>query len=154
LRACTYFGPGGRDVPTNKCDCPFHVDGLHRGKRIRKSLRTRNRQHADKRLADLIRAVDAKLDAPDARTGVQSMAKTAPPDLSEAIKRFLKRGGEIDQSGKFGGDLQQSTWRKYRCGLTFFQSFCAEHRISALVDITLAHLEDYRLTRSLGQVAW
>src|SRR5215216_4870030 len=61
---------------------------------------------------------------------------------------------EIDEHGKFRGDLQYAIWRKYRCGLTFLESFCQERGISALADVTLEVLEDFRPTRRIGQIAW
>jgi integrase len=157
LTTCEYFGPGGREARADKCNCPFHVDGNHRGQRVRQSLRTRSRQLADRRLADLVRMLDAKLDEQEAADTAYNSApgpSQAQPTLSVAVKRFLKRGGEIDEHGKFRGDLQYATWRKYRCGLAFLESFCQEQGISALADVTLEVLEDFRPTRRIGQVAW
>jgi hypothetical protein len=61
LKTCRFFGPGGREVRADKCTCPFHVDGDHNGQRVRRSLQTRSRQLADRRLAELIRNLDAQL---------------------------------------------------------------------------------------------
>ncbi len=143
----------------DKCNCPFHADGVHNGKRIkRQSLKTRSRQIADRRLADLVRALNSRLDEESTDSRVRTLdskrSQTAIPVLSEAVKRFLKRGGEIDAHGTFRGDLAYSTWRKYRCSLTFLDAFCSERGISALPEVTLEVLEDFRPTRLIGKVAW
>jgi len=143
-------------VRADKCDCPFLVDGNHWGQRVRQSLHTRSQQIADRRLADLVRALDAKLLAQEAADAVSESTGQlqARPTLSVAVKRFLKSGGEIDEHGKFRGDLQFSTWRKYRCGLNFLELFCKDRGISELPDVTHEVLEDFRPTRRIGQIAW
>jgi hypothetical protein len=60
LRTCQFFGPGGRDTRQDKCNCPYHVDGLHRGRRYRQSLNTRSRQAADRKVSELVRKLDAE----------------------------------------------------------------------------------------------
>jgi len=27
LRTCPFFGPGGREIRADRCNCPFHTDG-------------------------------------------------------------------------------------------------------------------------------
>jgi hypothetical protein len=127
LRTCHFFGPGGREIRADKCNCPFHVDGLHRGERVRQSLRTRSRQLADRRLAELKRKLDARLSTQqgieNAPESGQGAATAATLTLSEAAARFLKTHGEISPDGKYRGDSEYGTWKKYRCALRFLVSF-------------------------------
>jgi len=74
--------------------------------------------------------------------------------VSEAIERFLATHGEIDQDGKFPGDSEYNTYRKYRSSLRFLSSYCDERRIVTLNDDLAEALQDYRRTRSIGGVTW
>jgi integrase len=157
LRTCQFFGPGGRDIRADKCRCPFHVDGSYHGQRVRESLRTRSRQLADRRLADLIGKLDSRFAGPVAVGGVAPM----PPrvtiqerTVADAADRFLKTYGEIGADGKYRGDSEQGTWKKYRCGLRFLISFCEVRGLSALVDVTTDALEDFRGSRDISGVTW
>ena len=146
LRTCPFFGPGGREIRSDKCDCPFHVDGKYRGERVRESLKTRSRQLADRRLAAVIRRIDEKhrLEA----DGSASAVGTAPRTISDAARRFLASHGELDQHRKFHGDLEFSTWRKYRTKLRLLVAFCDREGISELRDVNIDVLEDYRRSRA------
>jgi site-specific recombinase XerD len=158
LRTCPFFGPGGREIRADKCHCPYHVDGLHRGQRVRQSLRTRSRQLADRGLVKLIQTLDAKLDTqPDlARAGEPGPTVPVPeqPTVSEAARRFLSTHGEIDQDGTFRGDSEYNTYRKYRSSLRFLSSYCKQRGIFELIDATADALQDYRRTRSIRAVTW
>ncbi len=157
LKTCRFFGPGGREVRTDKCNCPFHVDGLHKGQRVRQSLKTRSRQIADRRLAELIRNLDAQ---PASEHGMENAAESgqvpaaATLTLSEAVGRFLKTHGEIGPDGKYRGDSERGTWKKYRCALRLLVSFCETAGIQAAAEVTTDVLEDFRVTRSIGKVTW
>ena len=61
---------------------------------------------------------------------------------------------EIDRDGKFHGDSEYNTYRKYRSSLRFLSSYCDEHRIVTLNDDMADALQDYRRTRSIGAVTW
>jgi site-specific recombinase XerD len=153
LRSCKFFGPGGREVRADKCNCPFHVDGLHQGGRVRQSLRTTSRQLADRRLTALIRKLDEKPRLGDAaqddlKTG------TAQRTIAETVDRFLRNHGEIDQNRNFRGIVEYATWRKYRTKLKLLQAFCDTQGISQLSDVTIDVLEDFRRTRKVGLVTW
>lgn len=152
LRSCQYFGPGGRDTRSDKCDCPFHVDGKYYGERVRQSLKTRSRKLADRRLADVIRRIDEKRRLVT-EAGAPSVS-TAPHAISDADRRFLASHGEIDQNRKFQGDLEFSTWRKYRTKLRLLVAFCDRERISELSDVNLDVLEDYHRSRKISLVTW
>ena len=157
LRVCRFFGPGGREVRADKCNCPFHVDGLHNGQRVRGSLTTRSRQLADRRLAELKRKLDAQLANQlgmenDAESGQMPAAATLT--VSEAVARFLKTHGEIGPDGKYRGDSERGTWKKYRCALRLLTSFCEKAGIKGVADVTTDALEDFRGTRTIGKVTW
>jgi integrase len=74
--------------------------------------------------------------------------------VSEAVERFLATHGEIDQAGKFRGDSEYNTFRKYRSQLSFLSSYCKENGIVVLSDDMVDALEGYRRTRNIGGVTW
>jgi len=74
--------------------------------------------------------------------------------LSDAVIRFLKTYGEVGPDGKYRGDSQHATWKKYRCALRFLESFCERAGIKALGNLTTEALEDYRGTRTIGTFTW
>lgn len=158
LRGCKYFGRGGRAVRLDKCKCPFHVDGKHRDERVRKALKTTSHQLADNRLRELIRKLDARLDAQQHVANAGGLPPNVPvrarPMISEAIDLFLATHGEIDQDGKFHGDSEYNTYRKYRSSLRFLSAYCDERRIVTLSDDMADALQGYRRTRCIGGVAW
>jgi site-specific recombinase XerD len=132
------------------------VDGLHRAQRVRKSLGTNSRQLADRRLTELKRKLDAELAAANAtdEASPEHVAATATLTLSEAVSRFLKTHGEIGPDGKYRGDSERGTWKKYRCTLRLLVSFCDSAGIQAIAEVTTAVLEDFRGTRNIGKVTW
>jgi integrase/recombinase XerC len=156
IRTCAFFGPGGRDVRADRCNCPFHIDGVHRGQRVRKSLRTRSRQVADRRLTEEIRKIDAKLDQGAALDCTDDSSKVLADErtVSEAVDRFLRSHGGIGPDGKYRGDSSHGTWRKYRSSLRLLVTFCEGRGITALSELTIETLEDYRRTREIGSVTW
>ena len=157
LKTCAYFGPGGRDVRLDKCNCPFHVDGLYCGERVRQSLNTRSYQLADKRLRELIRTLEAKMEERSRAGFAESGPRAITPaerTISQAIERFLATHGEIDQQGIFRGDSEYATYRKYRSSLRFLSAYCAEHGIVSLSDDMTDALEGYRRGRRIGAVTW
>jgi site-specific recombinase XerD len=151
LRRCKFFGAGGREIRSDRCDCPFHVDGKYYGERVRQSLKTRSRQLADRRLTALIRKLD---DQRRLETAPGSNSGWAPPTLSKAADQFLRNHGVVDQNRNFRGNLEYASWRKYRTKLRFLVAFCDAEGISELVDVDLDVLEDFRLTRKIGLVTW
>lgn len=155
LETCEYFGPGGREIRADQCNCPFHVDGLHHGQRVRESLRTASRQLAERRLAERMRSLDSTIAAPH---GIGNSTESEPIAMrltvSDAADRFLKGHGEIGQDGKYRGDSERGTRKKYRCGLRLLVSFCESTGIAALAELTPDALEDFRGTRNIGRVTW
>jgi site-specific recombinase XerD len=153
VKTCRFFGPGGREIRADKCNCPFHADGGYRGERPRKSLGTRNRQIADKQLAELMRNIDARLDSRShGQPGLESMDHRRT--VADSVQRFLYSHGTVDPVNGFRGDVEYGTFRKYRNSLNLLASFCQSHRINALSDVTLEALEDYRQSRAIGLVTW
>jgi site-specific recombinase XerD len=133
------------------------VDGLHTGQRVRQALKTRSRQLADRRLAELKR----KLDLQSANeVAMENEGESGPTPtaavvaLSDAVARFLKTHGAIGPDGTYRGDSERGTWKKYRCALSFLVSFCEKAGIKALADVTTDCLEDLRETRGIGKVTW
>ncbi len=110
---------------------------------------------ADRRVAERVRALDAK-----AQEQLSELGPTTPRPavvqraVSDAVERFLKNRGRIDAEGKYCGDLEYSSWRKYRNTLRRFAAFCDAHRISALADVTLDAHEDFRGSRGIAKVTW
>jgi site-specific recombinase XerD len=149
LKRCQFFGPGGRQAREDKCQCPYHIDGLHRGERLRQSLRTRSRQVANRRLTALIRELDERRRA----AGDESVG-AAQRTFSEAVDRFLRNHGELDENRKYRGTIEYATWRKYRTKLTLLREFCDAEGISEIADVTVDVLEDFRRTRQIGLMTW
>ena len=116
---------------------------------MRQSLRTRSRKVADRRLGALIRALDERRRA----AGDDSVA-IAQRTVSEAVERFLRNYGEIDENRKFRGDVEYGTWRKYRTKLNLLRDFCKREGIADLADVTVDVVEDFRRTRHIGLVTW
>jgi site-specific recombinase XerD len=147
LRRCGFFGPGGREARVDKCQCPFHVDGLHHGERVRQSLRTRSRLVADRRLTALIRELDERR-----RAASDESVRAARRTVSEAVDRFLRNHGQLDENRKYRGHIEYAPWRKYRTKLNFLLAFCKAEGISELADVTVDLLEDFCRTRQIGLV--
>src|SRR5258708_280762 len=72
----------------------------------------------------------------------------------EASAPFLKRYGEIGPDGKYRGDSELGTWRKYRSALRFLAALCEKVGIKAVEDVTTEILEDFRGTRPIGKGTW
>jgi site-specific recombinase XerD len=153
LKPCEFFGPGGRDVRLDRCKCPLHADGLHRGQRVRKSLRTRSAQIAERRLANLRTTLDARLAERTAPTEEEA-APFQERTVSETTERFLLSHGCVDLSKVFRGDVEYSTYRKYRCSLRLLTTFCERQGATALSEVTIDVLDDYRRNRRISQVTW
>ncbi len=139
----------------DKCNCPFHVDGIYNGQRIRASLHTRSNQMANRDLSKLVRKADEKHEAAIRNDlGSSSHEIPATRTIQDAVERFLRSCGGMDQNGKYHGDRAYGTWRKYRCTLGLLERFCATGRISGLKDVTLDVLDEFRLTRKIALVTW
>jgi integrase len=115
---------------------------------------------ADRKLPQKIKELDAKFASGsasgDAVATPSMLANVTTPAMtvSDAAARFLKSHGSIGPDGKFVGDSEFGTWKKYRCGLRFLLPFCERAGIVALTDVTTEVLEDFRSTRNIGKVTW
>jgi site-specific recombinase XerD len=144
-------------VRLDKCKCPFHIDGVYRGERPRKSMKTRNQQLAERRLVEERRKIDAKQDAqpstcanPAAATPETNQERT----VADAVERFLISRGRVDPVKGYNGDVQFATYRKYRCSLDHLKAFCEREGVTALAKLTLDRLEDFRTGRTISLVTW
>jgi len=70
------------------------------------------------------------------------------------VARFLKSHGDIGQDGKYRGDLEYGSWRKYRNSLGLLASFCEQRHVTALGGVSMDLLEDFRGSRAIGLVTW
>jgi integrase len=154
LRSCKYFGPGGREIRSDKCQCPFHVDGKHHGVRVRQSLNTRSRQLADRRLRALLRKLDEQRQLEEPTDDAAPTNTQMPRTVSWATERFLKSHGEVDPERGYHGDIEYSSYRKYRTKLNLLRGFCEREDISELADVNFDVLEDYRGGRHVSPVTW
>src|SRR5450432_3555375 len=152
VKNCPYFGPGGRDISTNKCTCTFHVDGKYEGRRPRFSLKTGSRTAADRAVAELTRKIDEEILTQ--RAGSNGKTAQRIPDVAEAVRLFLGSYGNIDKTGKTKGDLKYSSWRKYRNSLERLRDFCGSKRIHSLIEIDATDIEQFRNTRGISGRTW
>jgi len=153
LKGCKLFGPGGRRARLDLCKCPLHVDGDHRGQRVRESLHTRSFQVAERKLAEMRKRLDASL----AESSGSANAVSAPAiehTVSEAIERFLFSHGSVDPARGFHGDIEYATYRKYRCCLGLLKAFCEKRQVVAVSKMTIDFLEDYHRSRMISLVTW
>jgi site-specific recombinase XerD len=144
-------------VRLDKCRCPFHIDGIYREERVRKSLKTRSQQLAERRLTEEKSKIDAKLDTTRKNSGAtetQGAGKTPERTVAEAIDRFLISKGRIDPTKGYSGDVGFGTYRKYRCCLAHLKRFCERAGITALPELPVDRLEDYRGGRTIALVTW
>ena len=60
----------------------------------------------------------------------------------------------VDADGRYRGDIDYSSYRKYRTKLKLLCSFCDREGVSDLADVNLDLLEDYCRSRHIGPVTW
>jgi site-specific recombinase XerD len=155
LEACRFFGPGGRAARVDQCKCPFHVDGMYHGERVRRqSLGTRSLQIAERNLSELLKKLDAERAERDHLAGAAPAAMTMTRTLADAIDRFLATKGVIDSNGAYRGDVERGTYRKYCNSLRTLSSFCQQAGVVELAAADVDVLEAFRRTRKIGSVTW
>lgn len=155
VETCGLFGPGGRSARTDQCNCPFHVDGIHHGERIRKSLKTRSRQIADRKLAELLKKLDAERAERERATDAPLASKTpVVRTVLDAVERFLGSNGVIESDGAYRGDVQRGTYRKYSNSLQSLASFCEQAGNTKLDSVDVDALEAFRRARKIGSTTW
>lgn len=94
LRRCQFYGPGGREVRSDRCNCPFHVDGTYRGERVRKGLGTSSRQLADRRLRERVKNIDAR------HAAESGMANSTAPADSHTVYDALGSLGPVSENAR------------------------------------------------------
>lgn len=112
-----------------KCGCPIHCDGIVRGRRVRRSLDTRNWARAMRRLAELEEA-----------RGEGRKPKT----VGEAAEAFLS-----DRS-----HLEPATLTKYRRILGRLEAFARAEKLATVAAVALEDLDRYRQGRKLSALTW
>ena len=101
----------------------------------------------------MIQRLDAAADTQISTRNGESVVSPGKT-LAEVVDRFLESHGEIDAQGKYRGDSDQSTWRKYKGILMRLVSFCHERNVRELIDVQLEPLEDFRRTRKISLTTW
>jgi integrase len=101
-----------------------------------------------------MRKVDATLLESREDKPTEQSVDSSKRTVSETVERLLKTYGAIDEDGKFRGDIEYATWRKYKSSFKFLALFCEGRGISVLPGLTRDALEDYRQTRQIGSVTW
>jgi integrase len=87
-------------------------------------------------------------------TSANTAANMQERSIAEAIERFLRSKGTVDLLKGYHGDVEFATFRKYRCCLDHLKAFCEREGITALAELTLDYLEDYRASRTIAPVTW
>lgn len=113
----------GQGRAWTKCSCPVWTEGVLNGKRVPKSLRTRNWNVAVRKAAEwelIGEAVD-----PAAR-----------PSIAQACAAFLR-----DMEAQ---NLAHETQRKMKLLIRQLQEYCAAHELTSMSDLNLPRLRDFR----------
>jgi hypothetical protein len=100
----------------NSCKCTWWVDGVIRGRRVNKSLGTRNKSVAD----ELVLYLELKSQAPQ--------CTLVTPNLAEACDRFL------DQ--KKAQHLSETSLSKYRLLFERLTEFARQQNLVELTDVS------------------
>jgi len=114
-----------------KCDCPVWCEGTLDGKRVPKSLRTRNWNIAVRKAAEW-ELIGSAVD-PAAR-----------PSIAQACAAYLK---EIEAQ-----NLAHETQRKIRLLIRQFLAFCEEQELSSISDLSLPRIRDFRASWQLAPI--
>ena len=109
------------------CSCPIWCDGMEDGRRINKSVGTRDWGRAEARLREWQKDSDGIL------------AKPAPANESvgSAVTRFLR-----DCSRR---NIAEGTIKRYRYTLETFAAHCAKHEVQTLGEVTMQTVRDYHI---------
>ena len=111
-----------------KCDCPIHCDGEINGRRVRRSLETRNWARAGRKMAEL---------------ECELACERASKSVEEALARFIAEC-----------EIEPSTGRKYSRWARFLAAYAGERGITHIGDFTLEDLDGYADTREVCALTW
>ncbi len=132
----------------DKCTCPFWCDGEVDGKRVRQSLKTRDRQRA-------IRNADA-IENP----GVDTRKNCAQPGCETKVDagRCSRHTREIAKAiaafHEANQDLELNTRRSHRNALTFLSDFLVARGLSTIDQVDLEALNAFRAVRTVSPRTW
>jgi hypothetical protein len=80
---------------------------------------------------------------------VETSAPKRGRNFSETVERYLKTHGEFDAQGKYHGDSEYGTWRKYRGRLRRLEAFSDAQKIRTLLDVGPEELETFAARAAL-----
>lgn len=124
-KTCPYRSRGRSVV---KCNCPLSADGYVNGRRVRRSLGTRDMARA--------RKIAVAFESPDERIY---------KSVSAGVTAFLDH---CDVEG-----LRFSTCRKYRNTLNRLSAFCDARQLVWIGELTMDVLDAFRASRKLAPIA-
>jgi len=125
--------PHASDRSSRKCRCALWCDGTVEGEHVRKSLKTRSWERAQK----LLREIE------DRKQGAQTISA---PNISEAIKKFM-----LD--AEHGRKIKPATLKKYKVLLAQLETFTDRERVSKLKDITVDFAREFRASWHDGSIS-
>jgi integrase len=111
-----------------KCQCPVWCDGFVAGVRVHQTMDTRNWSVAGRKLADL----ETEMNGGRVRKPV------------------------VDALAEYIGSrsLESATKTKYDRWQKFITAFAAHHELATVDQFSLAHLDEYRGQRNVGELTW
>lgn len=127
VKACPFADQGRKYT---KCTCPIWCEGEVEGKRIRKSLDTRNWTRAMVLLGRT-------------ETDIENGVPVNAVRITIACEKYLA-----------SLDLEASSARKYRQRVKFVAQFCEQRKFTRVTELTLDVLDDYRAFRNLSPLTW
>ncbi len=129
------------DRAYRRCKCPIHVEGMCGGQYLRKAVKTRDWNEAQRRVTEA--EARESWDAP-----VESQAVTTPEPMTigEASAKFL-------QDAERGRRIADCTLRKYKLLLRDLEEFTARKGFRYLKELDLEALREFRETWFTGSEA-
>ena len=121
-----------------KCRCPIWVDFTFAGKRIYKSLRTRNWQKAE----DLLR----KWEADDLSAAKAQLPRTFDPPNAPPVRHTLEVACTAFLAEAKTRGLREPTLYKYRLLFQRLQAFTRDRGLRYVAEMNLEILRDFRAT--------
>ncbi len=130
------------DRAYRRCKCPIHVEGMCGGQYLRKAVKTRDWNEAQRRVteAEARESWDAAVQAEAASVAPEPMT------VAEAAAKFLK-------DAESGRRIAECTLRKYKLLFRDLEEFAAKKGIRFLKELKLETLREFRETWFSGSEA-